>query len=52
MGARGCILSGGAERSYHKLTYSHEVDKGGHCAAWEQPELFSAEMPAASRPML
>jgi pimeloyl-ACP methyl ester carboxylesterase len=24
-----------------------EVDKGGHFAAWEQPELFSSEMRAA-----
>jgi pimeloyl-ACP methyl ester carboxylesterase len=36
-----------AERSYHKLIYFHEVDKGGHFAAWEQPELFAAEMRAA-----
>ena len=36
-----------AERSYHKLVYFNEVDKGGHFAAWEQPELFSAELRAA-----
>ncbi|QIP13824.1 epoxide hydrolase [Spirosoma aureum] len=36
-----------AERSYHKLIYFNEVDKGGHFAAWEQPELFSAELRAA-----
>jgi pimeloyl-ACP methyl ester carboxylesterase len=36
-----------AERSYHKLIYWNEVDKGGHFAAWEQPELFSAEIRAA-----
>jgi pimeloyl-ACP methyl ester carboxylesterase len=29
------------------LIYFHEVDKGGHFAAWEQPELFSAELRAA-----
>jgi pimeloyl-ACP methyl ester carboxylesterase len=38
-----------AERSYHKLIYFNEVDKGGHFAAWEEPELFSAEMRAAFR---
>jgi pimeloyl-ACP methyl ester carboxylesterase len=39
-----------AERAYpHNLIYFHEVDKGGHFAAWEQPELFSAEMRAAFR---
>ena len=30
-----------AERSYHKLIYFNEVDKGGHFAAWEEPELFA-----------
>ncbi len=38
-----------AERSYHKLIYFHEVDKGGHFAAWEQPELFATEIQAAFR---
>jgi pimeloyl-ACP methyl ester carboxylesterase len=38
-----------AERSYHKLIYFNEVDKGGHFAAWEQPELFSTEIRAAFR---
>jgi hypothetical protein len=28
-----------AERAYHKLIYFHQVDKGGHFAAWEQPDL-------------
>jgi pimeloyl-ACP methyl ester carboxylesterase len=37
------------ERSYHKLIYFNEVDKGGHFAAWEQPELFAAELRAAFR---
>ena len=36
-----------ARRAYRKLSYFHEVDKGGHFAAWEQPELFSAELRAA-----
>jgi len=40
-----------AERSYHKLIYYHAVDKGGHFAAWEQPELFAAEIRAAFRPL-
>jgi pimeloyl-ACP methyl ester carboxylesterase len=35
------------ERSYPNLTYFNEVDKGGHFAAWEEPELFAAEMRAA-----
>ena len=38
-----------ARRAYHKLVYFHEVDRGGHFAAWEQPELFSAELRAAFR---
>jgi pimeloyl-ACP methyl ester carboxylesterase len=38
-----------AERNYHKLIYWSEVDKGGHFAAWEQPELFAAELQAAFR---
>jgi pimeloyl-ACP methyl ester carboxylesterase len=36
-----------ARRAYPSLTYFHEVDKGGHFAAWEQPELFAAELRAA-----
>ena len=36
-------------RAYPTLTYFHEVDKGGHFAAWEQPELFASEMRAAFR---
>jgi pimeloyl-ACP methyl ester carboxylesterase len=38
-----------AEKAYHKLIYFHEVDEGGHFAAWEQPALFSAEVRAAFR---
>jgi pimeloyl-ACP methyl ester carboxylesterase len=38
-----------AERAYHNLIYFHEVDKGGHFAAWEQPQLFSAEVRAGFR---
>ncbi|HEX3341439.1 MAG TPA: epoxide hydrolase [Pseudolabrys sp.] len=40
-----------ARRAYRNLIYFHEVDKGGHFAAWEQPELFSAELRAAFRPL-
>jgi pimeloyl-ACP methyl ester carboxylesterase len=29
--------------------YFNEVDKGGHFAAWEQPELFSTEIRAGFR---
>jgi pimeloyl-ACP methyl ester carboxylesterase len=35
------------ERAFPKLIYYHEVDKGGHFAAWEQPQLFAEEMRAA-----
>jgi pimeloyl-ACP methyl ester carboxylesterase len=38
-----------ARRAYRNLIYFKEVDKGGHFAAWEQPELFSAELRAAFR---
>jgi len=34
-------------RACKNLIYFHEVDKGGHFAAWEQPELFAAELRAA-----
>jgi len=36
-----------ARRAYRNLIYFHEVDKGGHFAAWEQPQLFSEEIRAA-----
>ncbi len=35
------------EASYPNVVYFNEVDKGGHFAAWEEPELFSNEMRAA-----
>jgi pimeloyl-ACP methyl ester carboxylesterase len=34
-------------RAYKHLTYYHQTDRGGHFAAWEQPELFGAEVRAA-----
>jgi pimeloyl-ACP methyl ester carboxylesterase len=38
-----------AERSYHRLIHFNEVDRGGHFTAWEEPELFAAELRAAFR---
>jgi pimeloyl-ACP methyl ester carboxylesterase len=35
------------ERAYPKLIHYNKLDKGGHFAAWEQPELFTAEMRTA-----
>jgi pimeloyl-ACP methyl ester carboxylesterase len=35
------------ERAYPKLIHYNKVDKGGHFAAWEQPELFCQEMRAS-----
>jgi len=37
------------ENAYPNLTYFNEVDKGGHFAAWEEPELFASEVRAAFR---
>jgi pimeloyl-ACP methyl ester carboxylesterase len=37
------------ENSYPNVTYFNEVDRGGHFAAWEEPELFSQEVGAAFR---
>jgi len=37
------------ERGYPNLIYFHEADKGGHFAAWEEPELFATEIRAAFR---
>jgi pimeloyl-ACP methyl ester carboxylesterase len=37
------------EQAYPNLTYFNEADKGGHFAAWEEPELFSEEIRAAFR---
>jgi len=38
-----------AEKVYSNLIYFNEVDKGGHFAAWEEPEIFAAELRAAFR---
>jgi pimeloyl-ACP methyl ester carboxylesterase len=37
------------EASYPNVAYFNEVEKGGHFAAWEEPELFSEELRAAFR---
>jgi pimeloyl-ACP methyl ester carboxylesterase len=39
------------EQGYPTLTYFHEAGKGGHFAAWEEPELFSEEIRAAFTPL-
>jgi pimeloyl-ACP methyl ester carboxylesterase len=36
-----------ARRAYRNLIYFHEVDRGGHFAAWEEPELLTSQMRAA-----
>lgn len=38
-----------ARRAYRNLIYFHQADKGGHFAAWEQPQLFTEELRAAFR---
>src|SRR6476469_4887116 len=40
-----------AERAYPNLIYYNKLDKGGHFAAWEQPQLFSEEVRAGFRPL-
>ncbi|MGO9488698.1 MAG: epoxide hydrolase family protein [Solirubrobacteraceae bacterium] len=35
------------EKAYPDVTYFHEADRGGHFAAWEEPQLFSEELRAA-----
>jgi pimeloyl-ACP methyl ester carboxylesterase len=37
------------EKAYPRLIYYNRLDKGGHFAAWEQPELFTQELRAAFR---
>jgi len=37
------------ERAYPKLIHYNKLDKGGHFAAWEQPQLFSEEVRAGFR---
>jgi pimeloyl-ACP methyl ester carboxylesterase len=40
-----------AEKAYPKLIHYNKLPKGGHFAAWEQPELFTAELREAFRPL-
>jgi hypothetical protein len=39
------------EKAYHNLIYFNEAERGGHFAAWEQPQLFSEEVRAGLRPL-
>ncbi len=38
-----------AERAYPNLIYYNRAEKGGHFAAWEQPQIFAQELRAAFR---
>jgi pimeloyl-ACP methyl ester carboxylesterase len=40
-----------ARRAYKNLIYFNEVDRGGHFAAWEEPQLFTQELRAAFKPL-
>jgi pimeloyl-ACP methyl ester carboxylesterase len=44
-----CAPRSWTERSYRNLIYFNQVDRGGHFAAWEEPDLFSREIRAAFR---
>jgi pimeloyl-ACP methyl ester carboxylesterase len=39
------------KHAYHNLIYYNEAEKGGHFAAWEEPEIFTKELRAAFRPL-
>jgi pimeloyl-ACP methyl ester carboxylesterase len=39
------------EQSYPNVIYFHKAEKGGHFAAWEEPEIFTTEVRAAFRPL-
>jgi pimeloyl-ACP methyl ester carboxylesterase len=39
------------KKVYPNLIYFNEVDRGGHFAAWEEPQLFAEEMRAAFKPL-
>ena len=39
------------KHAYHNLIYFNEAEKGGHFAAWEEPEIFTNELRAAFRPL-
>jgi pimeloyl-ACP methyl ester carboxylesterase len=38
-----------AEKAYPKLVHYNQLPKGGHFAAWEQPEIFTEELRVSSR---
>ena len=40
-----------AERAYRTLIYFNEVDRGGHFAAWQEPQIFTEEVRAGFRPL-
>ena len=40
-----------AEKAYPTLSYFSEAERGGHFAAWEEPELFASELREAFRPL-
>jgi pimeloyl-ACP methyl ester carboxylesterase len=39
------------EASYPNVSYFHQAERGGHFAAWEEPELFATEVRAAFGPL-
>jgi pimeloyl-ACP methyl ester carboxylesterase len=45
------MTRGWAEGRFTDLRYWNELDKGGHFAAFEQPELFVDEVRASFRPL-
>ncbi len=40
-----------ARRAFPRLTYFHHAARGGHFAAWEEPQLFAEELRAAFAPL-
>ncbi|MFM0075911.1 epoxide hydrolase [Paraburkholderia sediminicola] len=40
-----------SEQAYPSLYYYHQASKGGHFAAWEQPQLFAEELRTAFKPV-
>ena len=40
-----------AAKAYPTLSYFGEAERGGHFAAWEEPELFAEQLRAAFRPL-
>jgi len=41
------LVQSWTERAYPKLIHYNKLNKGGHFAAWEQPELFTQELQTA-----